>query len=102
MQYAEMEEVYRRWCREATEDTDVALELKQMEQDPEKIEDAFYRSLSFGTGGLRGLIGVTIKPRRCRQSSDRSQVSLPTESYTTRTFLPPVISFNRSTRFSSR
>ena len=58
MQYAEMEEVYRRWCREATEDTDVALELKQMEQDPEKIEDAFYRSLSFGTGGLRGLIGA--------------------------------------------
>ncbi|MGK3347028.1 zinc-binding dehydrogenase, partial [Escherichia coli] len=27
---------------------------------------------------------LTIKPRRCRQSSDRSQVSLPTESYTTR------------------
>ena len=58
MQYAEMEEVYSRWCREATEDVDVALELKQMEGKPEKIEDAFYRSLSFGTGGLRGIIGA--------------------------------------------
>ena len=29
MQYAEMEEVYRRWCREATEDMDVALLLAQ-------------------------------------------------------------------------
>lgn len=58
MQYAEMEEVYRRWCREATEDVDVSLELKRMEGAPDKMEDAFYRSLSFGTGGLRGILGA--------------------------------------------
>lgn len=58
MQYTEMEEIYRRWCEEATEDLDVALELKSMEKSPEKIEDAFYRSLAFGTGGLRGIIGA--------------------------------------------
>lgn len=29
-----------------------------MENDPERIEDAFYHSLLFGTGGLRGIIGV--------------------------------------------
>ena len=58
MQYTEMEKAYKRWLAEATEDTDVALELQKMEQDPEKITDAFYRSLAFGTGGLRGIIGA--------------------------------------------
>lgn len=29
-----------------------------MENDPAGLEDAFYRNLEFGTGGLRGLMGV--------------------------------------------
>lgn len=29
-----------------------------MEHAPEELEDAFYRSLEFGTGGLRGVMGV--------------------------------------------
>lgn len=31
------------------------LELKK---DPQKLEDAFYTSLKFGTGGMRGIMGV--------------------------------------------
>ena len=31
------------------------LELKK---DPKKLEDAFYTSLKFGTGGMRGIMGV--------------------------------------------
>ncbi len=33
-------------------------ELEEIAQDEEKIEDAFYRDLAFGTGGLRGVIGA--------------------------------------------
>lgn len=31
---------------------------KLMETDPAALEDAFYRNLEFGTGGLRGVMGV--------------------------------------------
>ena len=47
---------YKRWLAEATEDQDVVTELNAM--DDKKIEDAFYRDLAFGTGGLRGVIGA--------------------------------------------
>lgn len=47
---------YERWCQLAIVDEDVINELKQM--DESKIEDAFYRNLAFGTGGLRGIIGA--------------------------------------------
>ena len=47
---------YERWCAKATADGDVAAELQTM--DDAKMEDAFYRDLSFGTGGLRGVIGA--------------------------------------------
>ena len=49
---------YTRWMVEATEDVDVITELKAMEGKEELIEDAFYKELSFGTGGLRGTIGA--------------------------------------------
>ena len=32
--------IYEEWCKKATEDADVAFELKAMEGDDEKIEDA--------------------------------------------------------------
>ena len=47
---------YERWCQLAVADADVAAELKAM--DDAKMEDAFYRDLAFGTGGLRGVIGA--------------------------------------------
>ncbi len=31
---------------------------KQQTENPSELEDAFYKSLEFGTGGLRGLMGV--------------------------------------------
>ena len=43
---------YERWLANATADGDVLAELKTL--DDAKIEDAFYRDLAFGTGGLRG------------------------------------------------
>ena len=47
---------YERWITNAVADTDIVTELKTM--DDEKIEDAFYSNLTFGTGGLRGVIGA--------------------------------------------
>ena len=50
------ERIYRRWLERA--DVSLQAELKAMEGYPDKIEDAFYRDLAFGTGGLRGVIGA--------------------------------------------
>ncbi len=50
--------VYELWCRNATADIDIITELKEMESDFDRIEDAFYRNLTLGTGGLRGTIGA--------------------------------------------
>lgn len=47
---------YALWLQRATEDPDLISELSAM--DSAKKEDAFYRSLAFGTGGLRGVIGA--------------------------------------------
>ncbi|MDY2595470.1 MAG: phospho-sugar mutase [Oliverpabstia sp.] len=49
---------YLLWCENAVADPDIVDELKEMSSDEEKIEDAFYRDLAFGTGGLRGVIGA--------------------------------------------
>ena len=51
-----IEEQYVRWLEKAVADADVAAELKAM--DDVAKEDAFYRNLAFGTGGLRGVIGA--------------------------------------------
>ena len=45
---------YERWLRHC--EGDVLEELRRM--DEAWIEDAFYRELAFGTGGLRGVIGA--------------------------------------------
>ena len=46
---------YDRWCALAT-DLDIKAELESIDEN--MIEDAFYRDLAFGTGGLRGTIGA--------------------------------------------
>lgn len=47
---------YSRWSKSAIADPDLSVELNGMNE--EQIEDAFYRDLEFGTGGLRGTIGA--------------------------------------------
>lgn len=50
---------YKRWCALAKGlDADVEQELAAIQGEEEKIQDAFYRDLAFGTGGLRGVIGA--------------------------------------------
>lgn len=49
---------YELWTKKATQDADVVAELAAIAGNEDKIEDAFYRNLAFGTGGLRGVIGA--------------------------------------------
>ena len=58
MEKKDINNEYLRWCSSVNEDVDLINELASMKDDPKKIEDAFYRDLEFGTGGLRGVIGA--------------------------------------------
>ena len=51
-------ENYELWLKNAVLDPDLITELKAIKNDENAIEDAFYTELSFGTGGLRGVIGA--------------------------------------------
>ncbi|MEE3480526.1 MAG: phospho-sugar mutase [Lachnospiraceae bacterium] len=55
---ADIEAKYKDWLVKATEDPDLIAELKEKAGEEEAINDAFYRDLEFGTGGLRGVIGA--------------------------------------------
>lgn len=49
---------FDRWIKYAIKDVDLVDELMLMSEFEEKILDAFYADLTFGTGGLRGIIGA--------------------------------------------
>ncbi len=51
-----MEKAYKKWLEEPSMDDDLKRELAGM--DAADIEEAFYKELSFGTGGMRGIIGA--------------------------------------------
>lgn len=50
--------LYEQWCINAVEDADLSAELDSIKNNDEEIHDRFYRSLEFGTAGLRGIIGA--------------------------------------------
>ena len=50
-----IQEKFEQWLKNA--DASLTESLSAMAQDPAAMEDAFYRDLAFGTGGLRGVIG---------------------------------------------
>ena len=49
---------YRRWLGFVGEDE--LRELKSIADNPAEIEDRFYRALSFGTAGMRGVLGAGL------------------------------------------
>jgi len=50
--------LYDLWCENAKNDPDLISELETIKGNENEINDRFYRSLEFGTGGLRGVIGA--------------------------------------------
>lgn len=51
-------ERYEQWCKNPIFDEGTKEELRKIAGDEKEIEDRFYKDLSFGTGGLRGVIGA--------------------------------------------
>ena len=49
---------YQKWCTDPYFDEETKAELAAIADDKAEIEDRFYRTLEFGTGGLRGVIGA--------------------------------------------
>ncbi len=53
-----IDEQVERWL-EGDYDEETKAEIRRLaEEDPQALQDAFYTTLKFGTGGLRGLMGV--------------------------------------------
>ncbi|MCQ2506281.1 MAG: phospho-sugar mutase [Lachnospiraceae bacterium] len=51
-------ETYNEWLTNPFFDEATKAELKAVEGNEEEIKDRFYKTLEFGTGGLRGVIGA--------------------------------------------
>lgn len=54
----EVLEEYSRWNKNLQTEVDLYEKLTEIASDEQAIIDAFYKNLSFGTGGLRGELGV--------------------------------------------
>ncbi|MBR7092329.1 MAG: phospho-sugar mutase [Clostridia bacterium] len=52
-----IQQTYSRWLQRA-EDKSIRAQLLAMQGDEAAVEDAFFRELAFGTGGLRGVLGA--------------------------------------------
>lgn len=50
--------LYNEWLESATEDADLIAELESIKGNEEEIHERFYKALTFGTAGLRGVIGA--------------------------------------------
>lgn len=53
-----VQENYQKWLKDFAADAETVNELKSIANDPAEIEDRFYTELSFGTAGMRGVIGA--------------------------------------------
>lgn len=51
-------EKYKEWCLLDVFDENTKKELLDIKENDNEIKDRFYKDLSFGTGGLRGIIGA--------------------------------------------
>lgn len=54
----EWKTTYEKWASAPNLDEELRISLKAMKEDEVKLEEAFYKNLEFGTGGMRGEIGV--------------------------------------------
>ena len=54
----EWKSTYEKWTSFLNLDEELRNSLEAIKQDETKLEEAFYKNLEFGTGGMRGEIGV--------------------------------------------
>lgn len=51
-------EQYEKWLHDFADDAQTVAELQSLEGNEKEIEDRFYTELSFGTAGMRGVLGA--------------------------------------------
>jgi len=51
-------ENYEQWLRDFADDPETIKELESIRDDDKELEDRFYTELSFGTAGMRGVLGA--------------------------------------------
>ena len=74
-------------------------EVKKLKEQPEELEDSFYRNLEFGTGGLRGIMGVGTN------RMNRYTVGMATQGYANylnQSFKEPKVAIAHDSRNNSR
>ena len=54
----EYKEKFNEWLNSSIIDDKTKKELEEISNDEKEVEDRFYKDLSFGTGGLRGIMGA--------------------------------------------
>jgi phosphoglucomutase len=52
------QEIALSWTKEGYDSETIETVKKMIKNNPKDVEEAFYRNLEFGTGGLRGIMGV--------------------------------------------
>lgn len=88
-------EEYKKWLKNVTEE-EILRALKNMNES--EIEDAFYRNLAFGTGGLRGTIGAGTNRMNDYTVAKASQ---GLADYLIRTYAYPSVSIGYDSRIKS-
>ena len=53
-----VQEAYQQWLHDFASDADTVRDLEAIAGDAAEIEDRFYTELSFGTAGMRGVLGA--------------------------------------------
>lgn len=54
----DVQAAYEQWLRDFADDPETVAELESIRSDAAEIEDRFYTELSFGTAGMRGVLGA--------------------------------------------
>lgn len=54
------EKVYQKWNTFQNLEPSLKSDLEKIKDNDEALEDAFYKELTFGTGGMRGVLGPGI------------------------------------------
>lgn len=78
-------DTYNNWLNQKNLDTNLREELDHLAGNEEELEDAFYQPLSFGTAGIRGLLGPGINRMNIytvRQATEGLAVFMDTLSNT--------------------
>lgn len=54
----DVKQAYQQWLKDFAQDEDTVKDLQAIAGDDKEIEDRFYTELSFGTAGMRGVLGA--------------------------------------------